>query len=439
MSQRIDALICPRWTIPVEPEVEVREDHCLAIDKGRILDLLPRAEASQRFAPDVTHERPDHVLIPGLVNAHTHAAMTLMRGFGDDLSLERWLNDRIWPTEMRLVSPEFVADGARLAITEMLRGGITCFADMYFYPERAAEVAVESGIRMVVGMIAIEFPTPWASDAAECISKGLAVHDAYRTQPLISTMFAPHAPYTVSDATLKRIRQLADELEVPVQIHIHETAQEVEDAVSQSGRRPLQRLEELGLLNPSLMAVHATQLTAEEVAGLARAGCSVVHCPRSNLKLASGACPVADLVAAGVNVALGTDGAAANNRLDLWAEMNTAALFGKYVAGDAAALPARTMLELATLNGARALGLDDDIGSLRPGKSADAVCVELRDPGTRPVLDPLSQLVYAAGRENVTDVWVAGEHLLEDGTMTRMDVETVLQKADEWAERITAS
>jgi len=340
---------------------------------------------------------------------------------------------------MRLVSPEFVADGARLGITEMLRGGITCFADMYFYPERAAEVAVESGIRMVVGMIAIESPTPWASDAAECISKGLAVHDAYRTQPLISTMFAPHAPYTVSDATLKRIRQLADELEVPVQIHIHETVQEVEEAVSQSGRRPLQRLEELGLLNPSLMAVHATQLTAEEVAGLARAGCSVVHCPRSNLKLASGACPVADLVAAGVNVALGTDGAAANNRLDLWAEMNTAALFGKYIAGDAAALPARTMLELATLNGARALGLDEDIGSLRPGKSADAVCVELRDPGTRPVLDPLSQLVYAAGRENVTDVWIAGEHLLADGAMTRMDVESVLQKADEWAERITAS
>jgi len=439
VSQRIDALICPRWTIPVEPEVEVREDHCLAIDRGRILDLLPRAEASQRFAPDVIHERPDHVLIPGLVNAHTHAAMTLMRGFGDDLSLERWLNDRIWPTEMRLVSPEFVADGARLGITEMLRGGITCFADMYFYPERAAEVAVESGIRMVVGMIAIESPTPWASDAAECISKGLAVHDAYRTQPLISTMFAPHAPYTVSDATLKRIRQLADELEVPVQIHIHETVQEVEEAVSQSGRRPLQRLEELGLLNPSLMAVHATQLTAEEVAGLARAGCSVVHCPRSNLKLASGACPVADLVAAGVNVALGTDGAAANNRLDLWAEMNTAALFGKYIAGDAAALPARTMLELATLNGARALGLDEDIGSLRPGKSADAVCVELRDPGTRPVLDPLSQLVYAAGRENVTDVWIAGEHLLADGAMTRMDVESVLQKADEWAERITAS
>lgn len=439
MTQRIDALICPRWTIPVEPAVDVHEDLCLAIDKGRIVALLPTSEAIERFNPEVTYERPDHVLLPGLVNAHTHAAMTLMRGFGDDLPLESWLNDRIWPTEMRLVSAEFVADGARLAIAEMLRGGVTCFADMYFYPERAAEVATETGIRMVVGMIAIEFANPWAADAAECISKGLAVHDACRSRPLVHTMFAPHAPYTVADTTLKRIRQLADELDVPVQMHIHETVSEVEEAVAESGRRPLERLDALGLLNPSLMAVHATQLTTEDIAALAHAGCSVVHCPRSNLKLVSGACPVADLLAAGVNVALGTDGAAANNRLDVWAEMDIGALFGKFVAGDAAALPARTMIELGTLSGARALGLEDEIGSLRPGKSADVICVELRDPGSRPVLDPLSQLVYAAGREHVTDAWVAGEHLLENGRMTRMDVAAILQKADEWAERITAS
>jgi 5-methylthioadenosine/S-adenosylhomocysteine deaminase len=439
VSQRIDALICPRWTIPVEPEVSVREDLCLAIHKGRILALASRVDALKLYAPDTIHERPDHVLLPGLVNTHTHAAMTLMRGYGEDMSLERWLNERIWPTEVRLMSSDFVADGVRLAISEMLLGGITCFADMYFYPDRASEVAAESGIRMVVGMIAIEFPTPWAADAAECISKGLAVHDVYRTQPLISTMFAPHAPYTVSDSTLKRIRQLADELDVPVQMHIHETAKEVEDALAEDGRRPLERLETLGLLTPALMAVHATQLTPGEVSTLAKAGCSVVHCPRSNLKLVSGACPVADLVDAGVNVSLGTDGAAANNRLDLWSEMNTAALFGKFVAGDAAALPAGTIIELATLNGARALSLEAEIGSLLEGKSADAVCVELGNPGTRPVLDPLSQLVYAAGRENVTDVWVAGEHLVKGGGLARMDVGSILQKADEWAERITAS
>ncbi len=439
MSQRIDALICPRWTIPIEPAVEAGENLCLAMHEGRILELLPRVAAEEQFAPDTVHERPDHVLIPGLVNAHTHAAMSLMRGCGDDLPLEDWLNEKIWPTEMRLVSPEFVADGVRLAVAEMLRGGITCFADMYFYPECTAEVAAESGIRLVVGMIAIEFPTPWASDAAECIRKGLVVHDAYRAHPLVSTMFAPHAPYTVSDDTLKRIRQLADELEVPIQMHVHETSKEVADALAESGRRPLQRLAELGLVTPGLMAVHATQLTADEIDALAEAACTVVHCPRSNLKLASGACPVTELLAAGVNVALGTDGAAANNRLDMWAEMDTAALFGKYVANDAAALPAGAMLELATLNGARALGLDHEIGSLKPGKSADAICIELGDSGTRPVLDPVSQLVYAAGREHVTDVWVAGEHLVADRALTRMDVQTVLQRADEWAERITAS
>ena len=439
MSQRIDALICPRWTIPVEPEVAVHEDLCLAVDKGRVLKLLSRIEANQQFQPDIVHERPDHVLIPGLINTHTHAAMTLMRGLGEDLPLESWLNKRIWPTEMRLVCPEFIDDGAQLAIMEMLRGGITCFADMYFYPERTAQIAVNSGIRMVAGMIAIEFPTPWSTDASDCISKGLAVHDTYKTQPLISTMFAPHAPYTVSDTTLTRIRQLADELDVPVQIHLHETAKEVEDALSKNGMRPLQRLKELGLLNPSLMAVHATQLTVDEITTLAQTGCSVVHCPRSNLKLSSGACPVADLISAGVNVALGTDSAAANNRLDLLAEMNTAALFGKFVAGDPTVLPASTMLELATLNGARALGLDKEIGSLLPGKSADAVCIEFKDPGTQPVLDPLSQLVYAAGRENVTDVWIAGEHLLENRTMTRMNEESVMQKAGRWAERMAVS
>lgn len=423
----------------MEPDTTVREDLCLAIQDGKILELLPREQALRRFSPQVIHERPDHVLMPGLVNAHTHAAMTLMRGFADDLPLEAWLKQRIWPVEMRFASPEFVADGVRLAIAEMLRGGITCFADMYFYPQSTAQVAAESGIRLVAGMIALEFPTPWAANAAEYISKGIAVHDAIRSEPLVTTMFAPHAPYTVSDDTLKRIRQLADQLDVPVQMHVHETAGEVEDAVAETGRRPIQRLQELGLLNPGLIAVHAAHLTAEEIALLAHNGCSVVHCPRSNLKLASGACPVADLLAADVNVALGTDGAASNNRLDLWAEMDTAALLGKFVAGDASALPAPEMLEMATINGARALGLDEITGSLKRGKSADVICVRLNDTGTRPVLDPVSQLVYAAGREHVSDVWVAGNQLLKDGVLTRMDATAICQTADQWASRIGAA
>lgn len=420
------------------PAAVARDGLCLAVRDGRILELLPREQASSRFAPAQIHERPDHVLMPGLVNAHGHAAMSLMRGYADDQPLQAWLKDWIWPAETRFVTPEYVADGTRLAVAEMLHGGITCFADMYFFPQSTVQVAVETGIRLVAGMIALEFPTPWATDAADYLRKGLAVHDTVRSEALVSTMFAPHAPYTVADETLRRIRQLADQLDVPVQMHLHETAGEIDAAVAESGRRPLERLRQLGLVNPGLMAVHATQLTAGEIALLARDGCSVIHCPRSNLKLASGACPVAELLAAGVNVALGTDGSASNNRLDLWAEMDTAALLGKFVAGDAAALPAPVLLEMATIRGARALGLDDAIGSLEPGKSADAICVRLDRTATRPVHDVVSQLVYAAGREHVSDAWVAGAHLLADGRLTRLDAAAACERADRWAAAMSA-
>ena len=436
MAQPIDALICPRWTIPVRPDLKAHNNLTIALNKGKIVSLLPKDEALTKFEPSVLHERPNHVVLPGLINTHTHAAMTLMRGLGDDLPLQTWLEEKIWPAEMRFMSPKFVRDGTYLAIAEMLQGGITCFADMYFYPDSSAEVALETGIRMVAGMIAIDFPTPWASSGSDCISKGLLLHDAYRKNPLISTMFAPHAPYTVSDATLSRIRQLADELEVPVQIHVHETATEIENAVKDSGIRPLERLNRLGLVNSGFMAVHATQLNHEDIELLANSGCSVVHCPRSNLKLVSGACPAAELIEAGVNVALGTDGAASNNQLNLWAEMSTAALFGKFIAGDPATLPAKTVLECATLNGARALGLDHEIGSLEPGKSADLISVDLSKAGTQPVLDPLSQLVYATNRNNVTDTWVAGEHLLKDHEFTRIDTEPLLLEANKWAKKV---
>ena len=436
MAQPIDALICPRWTIPVRPDLKAHNNLTIALNKGKIVSLLPKDEALTKFEPSVLHERPNHVVLPGLINTHTHAAMTLLRGLGDDLPLQTWLEEKIWPAEMRFMSPKFVRDGTYLAIAEMLQGGITCFADMYFYPDSSAEVALETGIRMVAGMIAIDFPTPWASSGSDCISKGLLLHDAYRKNPLISTMFAPHAPYTVSDATLSRIRQLADELEVPVQIHVHETATEIENAVKDSGIRPLERLNRLGLVNSGFMAVHATQLNHEDIELLANSGCSVVHCPRSNLKLVSGACPAAELIEAGVNVALGTDGAASNNQLNLWAEMSTAALFGKFIAGDPATLPAKTVLECATLNGARALGLDHEIGSLEPGKSADLISVDLSKAGTQPVLDPLSQLVYATNRDNVTDTWVAGEHLLKDHEFTRIDTEPLLLEANKWAKKV---
>jgi 5-methylthioadenosine/S-adenosylhomocysteine deaminase len=436
VPQRIDALIRPRWTLTVEPVVAVKEGLSLAIDAGRIVAVLPHGEARSRFAPDALHERRTHVLMPGLVNAHCHAGMSLFRGFADDLPLARWLGERIWPAEGRLITPEFVADGTRLAVAEMLLGGITCFSDMYYFPDVVAEVASEMGLRAVVGMIALEVPTQWAATVDEYIAKGLEVHDRYRQDKLITTTFAPHAPYSVGDATLKRIRQLADELDVPVHIHLHETAQEIQEALATTGQRPLARLESLGLLTSSLIGVHATQLETAEIDKLAAARAHIVHCPRSNLKLASGACPVAALQMAGVNVALGTDGPASNNRLDIWSELELAALFGKHIAGDATAVSAASVLQMATINGARALGLEAETGSLEPGKAADLICVELGGPTQMPVLNPLSQLAYSTSREQVTDVWVAGERLVADSELTRLDVAALEATASTWTEEV---
>jgi len=436
--EEADFLISARWIIPVEPHGVVLENHALAVRGGRIVALEDADQAARRFAGATRLDRPNHVLLPGLVNAHTHAAMTLFRGLADDLPLSEWLGEHIWPAEARWAGPEFVRAGTELAVLEMLRSGTTCFNDMYFFPDQAAQAAITQGIRAAVGMILIEQPTLWASNIDEYFDKGLAVHDQFRSHPLLSTSFAPHAPYTVSDEPLQRVRKLADELDVPVHMHVHETAHEVATAVSEQGRRPLARLAELGLVNSALAAVHMTQLTGQEIDALAAAGASVVHCPESNLKLASGFCPVARLLAAGVNVALGTDGAASNNDLDLLGEMRTAALLGKAVAEDAAVVAAPDALAMATLNGARALGLANEIGSLVPGKAADFICVDMQRPATTPVYNPLSQVVYAASRDQVSDAWVAGEWLLADGQFTRAAAAEVMVRATAWRDRVVS-
>jgi len=436
--QAIDALICPRWTLRVEPEVIAEEGLAVAIDAGRIVEILPVGEAERRYRPRSLHERPNHALLPGLVNAHTHSPMALFRGFADDLPLEIWLHEHIWPAEARLVGPELVADGTRLAIAEMLAGGVTCFSDMYFHADVTGAVAAEAGMRAVLGMIVLDIPTPYAKDADEYLRKGLEIHDRFKAEPLLTTAFAPHAPYSVGDTTLAHIRRLADELDRPVHIHVHETAAEVAEAQAKTGRRPLARLAELGLVTPSLIGVHATTLTAGEIELLATAGAHVVHCPRSNLKLASGLCPVAELLRAGVNVALGTDGAASNNRLDVWAELEMAALLAKQVAGNAAAVPAAQALRMATINGARALGLGGEIGSLVAGKAADLICVDLSGVEHHPLLDPVSQLVYAASRHDVTDVWIAGEQLVADRALLRLDVAEICAAAERWGRQLRA-
>ena len=434
----IDTLIHAKWVIPVEPHGAVLEDHSVAVRDGTIAAVAPSAEARLAYRASRVFELGHHALIPGLVNLHTHAAMALMRGLADDRPLMSWLKEAVWPAEANHVSAQFVRDGAALACAEMLRGGITCFNDMYFFPEACAEAALESGIRATIGLICLEFPTRYAADAETYLTRGLAARDALRGEPLISFAMAPHAPYSVSDATFGRVVTLAEELDLPIHLHLHETADELEAGIAAHGMRPLARLESLGVLGPRLIAAHAIHLEAPEIAALARNGASVAHCPSSNLKLASGFAPVERLLEAGVNVGLGTDGAASNNRLDLFSEMRLAALLAKAVSGRADALPAARALAAATLNGARALGLEALIGSIIPGKAADLCAVDFSALEMLPCYDPISHLVYVAGREQVSHVWVGGMLRLDDKNLAQIGRADLDKRIALWQNKLTS-
>jgi 5-methylthioadenosine/S-adenosylhomocysteine deaminase len=436
MTATVDHVVEARWVIPVDPPRAVLDHHAVAIAAGRIHEVLPVDEARNRYPGARRTELPAHALIPGLINLHTHAAMTLMRGLADDRALMDWLQNHIWPVETRLVSAEFVHDGTLLACAEMLRGGVTCFNDMYFFPAAAAQAALAAGMRATLGIIAIEMRSPYASDAGDYLSKGLAARDAFKDEPLLSFCLAPHAPYTVSDATFERVATYAGELDMPVHIHLHETEDEVRESLNAHKLRPIRRLHKLGLLGPGLIAVHSVHLAPDEIGLLADHGCHVAHCPSSNLKLANGIAPVAALHERGVNIGLGTDGAASNNRLDVFAEMRLAALLAKGASARATVLPAHVVLSMATLNAAQALGLGDRIGSLTPGKLADMTAVNLDAPELSPCYDPLSHLVYAAGREHVTHVWVNGTLRVEDGRLTGIDPRDLAAKAAYWQKRI---
>ena len=435
-KQTVDTLINVGWVIPVAPSNAVLPQHCVAIDAGHIINVLPSDQAAIQYTADEIIDLPQHALIPGLINAHTHASMTLLRGYANDLPLMDWLQNHIWPAETKWVSEAFVTAGAKLAIAEMLRGGTTCFNDMYFFPNAVAAAAIDAGIRASVGMIVLDTPSIWAQNADEYIDKGLAVHDSVRHTSLITTAFSPHAPYTVSDEPLKRIQILADELDVPVHMHVHETEFEVQSSMAQFGMRPIERLDQLGLLTPRMQAVHLTQLLPGEIEALAERGVSAIHCPESNMKLASGASPIDALSKAGVNIAIGTDGAASNNDLDMFGEMRTAALAAKAESGDASAFAAHQALEAATLGGARALNLDQQTGSIEVGKAADLVAVDLAKPATWPVYNALDHLVYSASRDQVSDVWVAGKRLLHDSQLQTLNEAQILQEASDWGARI---
>ncbi len=429
-------LIHARYTVPVRPQGVVHENYCVAIEGDLILDVLPLADARRRWPDQEIISLPEHVLLPGLVNAHTHTPMTLLRGYADDMELPVWLKEHIWPAERKFVGPEFVADGTRLAVAEMIRSGTTCFNDMYFFPDATIDVCLETGMRASIGITIIEIETAWASDVDSYIEKGLRLQQQWKSQPLVSFTLSPHAPYTVSDETLSRVSHLSAEWGLPVHMHLLETEWEIKQSHQQHDLHPLNRLEQHGLLNSSLQAVHMTQLSSDDIARLAKSGVNVVHCPQSNLKLASGICPLTELWKAGINVALGTDGAAANNDLDLLAEAQTAGLLAKGISGDAKAVNANQVLDMMTINGARALGLGERTGSIEPGKQADLCALDLSAPETQPLHHVVSQLIYAASRRQFTDVWVAGKRLLDGGRLTTIDLDSVIRSARKWQSRL---
>ncbi|WP_255305506.1 TRZ/ATZ family hydrolase [Acidithiobacillus ferrivorans] len=433
--QSVDLIIRARWIVPIRPQT-VFHDHALAVHDGHIIAIGPAEDIRARYVASTTTRLDHHVLMPGLVNAHTHAAMTLMRGLADDLPLMTWLNEHIWPVEGRFVSPEFVAMGTELAIAEMLRGGTTTFNDMYFFPEAAAEVAHRMGMRATVGHVVFDFPTAYAANADACLQAAADLLPRLRKIPLIRQSIAPHAPYTVSDAGLRGARDLAKAEALPVHMHVHETAYEVQEATDRDGMRPLARLARLGLLDQHFLAVHMTQLNDEDLAICRGSGLYVAHCPESNLKLASGMTPVATLRKQGTPLAIGTDGAASNNDLDMLGELRTAALLAKGVSGDPTAFPAWEALEAATQGGAEAIGWGAETGSLEPGKAADCIAIDLEHPATFPVYDPVSQVAYCAGRDQVSHVWVQGKLRIAEGRAVDWDTQDLFARARGWVQRI---
>ena len=432
---KIDLLIYCRWIIPIIPEDKVWQNCALAVDGEKIIGIFPQAEAAKRFAPLNTEHLDNHILMPGLVNAHGHAAMSLLRGYADDLPLMPWLHDHIWPAESRFVDESFVRDGTNLSMAEMIKSGTTCFADMYFFHEAIVEEVRAAGMRCQVGFTVLDFPTAYAKNADDYIHKGLALYDRYSNQPLIKVACAPHSPYSVSDPAMQIIATYANELDMAVHIHCHETAEEITESIANYDCRPLERLKNLGLLLPQTQLVHMTQIAGDDMALVQAHNCHVVHCPESNLKLASGFCPVGEMIDAGINVAIGTDGAASNNDLDLFGELKTAALLAKAVANDASTLDAHAALRMATIKGAKALGWDSEIGSLEAGKSADMIAIDVSSIAQQPMYNPASQLVYTNVGHCVTHSWVAAKPLLINGELRTLNEQNVIQAAQQWRNR----
>lgn len=435
----VDLLISARWIIPIIPQGKIFENCTVIVNKGNILALLPTIEANRNYIGREHIELNQHALLPGLINAHGHSAMTLLRGFADDLPLQTWLEKHIWPAETQWVNSDFVRDGTELAIAEMIRSGTSCFSDMYFFPDTVAETANQVGIRSQIAFPVFDFPSAWGRGPDDYIHKGLQLHDDHKDRDLTRIAFGPHAPYTISNKPMEKIATYAEELDACIQIHLHETAREVSDSLKAHGSRPIQRLIDIGLLSPLTQCVHMTQVNEQDITTLVEHNAHVIHCPKSNLKLASGFCPVDKLLLENINVALGTDSAASNNSLDMFSEMSTAALVAKAVSGNAGAVNAHTALEMATINGAKAMGWDDKIGSIETGKSADLVAVELGTIESEPLYNLASQLAYTNIGSRVSHLWVKGAALMIERQLQTLNEHEILAKAKQWQRKLAKS
>ena len=426
MSEPIDTLLIADYVLPIVPAGKIFTNYAVAIRDSKICALLPADQINPDRATEVVHLK-GHVLLPGLISAHSHSAMTLLRGYADDYPLMTWLNEYIWPIEKNYVDADFVSDGVNLALAEMLRSGITCFSDMYFYPEVTAACAERTGIRCQIAAPILSVHPNRTVDG--CLTMAMELWEKYHDRGLITVALGPHSPWAVGTETLTKVGTLAEKTAMPLHTHLHETADEVITAEHNDGRRPLTALHELELLNDKTQCVHMTALNAADIELLVASGAHVIHCPRSNMKLAAGRCPVIRLLDAGVNVALGTDGAASNNNLDLWGEMRAASLLARLGDGDASVLPAAQVMAMATINAATALGLDTDIGSIEVGKLADLIAIDIMQPETQPLYEPISQLIYATHAFQVTHSWVAGRCLMRARQLTSIDLDAVMARA----------
>lgn len=432
----IDLIVEAACILPMHDTTTVLKNHAIAVHEGKIVAIADPETIHKNYEAKRLIKRPNHALLPGFVNAHTHTPMNLLRGLADDFPLMTWLTEHIWPAEMKFMSDAFIHDGTTLAIAEMIRSGTTCFNDMYFFHEPIIAATLETGIRGNIGLFVIEFPSPFAKDATEYLAKAKNTLANQPRHDLLQYTIAPHAIYSVNDDTLRRCKALADDYQVRMHMHVQETAHEVTESITKTGKRPLRRLQELGLLDSRFMAAHMTQIDNEDRELLKHSGAHVIHCPQSNMKLASGICPITQLNQDGINIAIGTDGVASNNDLNMIEEMRSATLLAKVATLEATAIPANLALQMSTLGGAKALGLEKSIGSLEVGKQADFISVDLDQIEMLPLYHPHAQIVYAANRDNITDVFVSGRALLENRELTTLDLEKAKHTAKQWANKV---